>query len=214
MAALSRRTFLATTAALAAAAGLERVELGSALSLVPAADTDARTTLASTILHGPVVTGRYRRLTTGPGEAYLPRYDVLRRAGDPARTSRRRSLLYLGHLSDLHVIDAQSPGRIEPMIVQDHASWASAFHPQDPLSAHTTSAMVTAFSDAAAQPPHRRPDGGRGRHRRQRRHALLRSSCAGTSTSSTARPCDPASSGASYQGVQAWPEATWAYRPG
>lgn len=59
---------------------------------------------------------------------------------------------YLGHLSDLHVIDAQSPGRIEPTIVQDHPAWGSAFHPHDPLSPHATAAMVQAFSDARYSP--------------------------------------------------------------
>ena len=64
----------------------------------------------------------------------------------------RRSILYLGHLSDMHVIDAQSPGRIEPMIVQDHATWGSAFHPQDPLTVHVTAAMVKSFADNSVSP--------------------------------------------------------------
>ncbi|MCP6127593.1 hypothetical protein NL458_26325, partial [Klebsiella pneumoniae] len=45
-----------------------------------------------------------------------------------------------------------SPGRIEPMIVSDHAAWGSAFHPQDPLTVHVTAAMVKAFADARISP--------------------------------------------------------------
>src|ERR1019366_4153726 len=85
-------------------------------------------------------------------EPYLPRLDVLGHAANSGRAATRRSLLYLGHLSDMHVIDAQSPGRIEPMIVQDHAAWGSAFHPQDPLTVHVTAAMVKSFADLRVSP--------------------------------------------------------------
>ncbi len=91
--------------------------------------------------------GRYRTLTSGPGEPYLPRLDVLGRPPGTGRSRTRRSLLYLGHLSDMHVIDALSPGRIEPMIATDHSAWASAFHPQDPMTVHVLAAMTRALSE-------------------------------------------------------------------
>ncbi len=110
----------------------------------------AGSTLEQTVLQGSGGSGRYRTLVAGPGEPYLVRPDVLGRSPAAGRTAARRSLLYLAHLSDMHVIDAQSPGRIEPMIVQDHAAWGSAFHPQDPLTVHVTTAMVQAFATCAA----------------------------------------------------------------
>ncbi|MER5672939.1 TIGR03767 family metallophosphoesterase [Pseudonocardia alni] len=207
---LSRRRFLARTVALAALTGLDPGELGRALATPAPAETP--TTLRATILQGPATTGGYRTLVTGPGEPYVLRLDVLGRAPDPGRGARRRSLLYLGHLSDLHVIDAQSPARIEPMIVQDHAAWGSAFHPQDPMSVHTTAAMVTAFSDARYSPVTGAPMGA----------AVVTGDSADMHSSLELRwyidlmdggTVDPASAGPVFEGVQAWPEATWAYRP-
>jgi metallophosphoesterase (TIGR03767 family) len=228
---LSRRQFLARTAVLAAATGLSADYLGPRLASAAIPDRgsglgtfgrigsglgrsdEVPTTLLQTIRQGGITTGQYRALTTGPGEPYLPRLDVLRRSPAPARVSARRSLLYLGHLSDLHVIDAQSPGRIEPMIEQDYSAWGSAFHPQDPLSVHATAAMVQAFSDARYSPLTGQPMSA----------AIVTGDSADMHSDLELRwyidlmdgvAVDPASAGGTYQGVQAWAEAVWAYRPG
>ena len=112
------------------------------------APADAPSTLHQTILQRATRGDRYGTLVTGPGEPYVraPRHPA---AGGRAarRTTARRSLLYLGHLSDLHVIDSESPGRIEPMIVREHEVWGSAFHPQDALTVHVVAAMAKAFAD-------------------------------------------------------------------
>ena len=212
---LSRRQFLLRSALLAATTGLSiddlAPRLAGAATTAPSA-ADVPTTLLQTIRQGSVITSSYRGLTTGPGEPYIPRLDVLRAAPDAARTASRRSLLYLGHLSDLHVIDAQSPGRIEPMIVQNHPDWGSAFHPHDPLSPHATAAMVQAFSDARYSPLTGAPMGAAivtGDSADMHSHLELRwyiDLMDGLSV-------DPATSGTTFQGVQAWAEATWAYRP-
>ncbi|KAA9107605.1 TIGR03767 family metallophosphoesterase [Microbacterium rhizomatis] len=213
MGGLSRRRFLSGAAVLAAAWGMGIDELAPLLARASTDPGTVPSTLLQTILHGGITTGSYRTLTTGPGEPYIARLDVLRKGADASRTARRRSLLYLGHLSDLHVIDAQSPGRIEPMIVQDHSAWGSAFHPQDPLSPHTTAAMVQAFSDARVSPLTGAPMGAAvvtGDSADMHSHLELRwyiDLMDGLSV-------DPASAGPDYQGVQAWSEATWAYRPG
>lgn len=215
MAGLTRRQFLARASVLAAAAGIEFDTLApylSAGSANAAPLADIPTTLLQTILQGGIREGRYRTLVTGPGEAHVPRLDVLRAKPAASRTASRRSLLYLGHLSDLHVIDAQSPGRIEPMIVQDHAAWGSAFHPHDPMSVHTTAAMVKAFSDARYSPLTGAPMSAAivtGDSADMHSHLELRwyiDLMDGLTVSA-------ASAGSTYEGVQAWAEAVWAYRP-
>ena len=213
MTGLSRRQFLHATAAAAAATGLGFDVLAPQLARAATPPAGIPSTLLQTIRQGSLLSGKYRTLTTGPGEPYLPRIDVLRRSPSPARATARRSLLYLGHLSDLHVIEAQSPGRIEPMIVQAHAAWGSAFHPQDPLSPHATAAMVQAFSDARYSPLTGAPMSA----------AIVTGDSADMHSHLELRwyidlmdglAVDPATGGPTWQGVQAWSEATWAYRPG
>jgi metallophosphoesterase (TIGR03767 family) len=209
---LSRRQFIAHAAMLAAAAGLSLEELAPILA-ADAAPGEGPSTLLQTILQGAVQKGSYRTLVSGPGEPYLPRIDLLGRDPGRRRELTRRSLLYLGHLSDLHVIDAQSPGRIEPMILQDHAAWGSAFHPQDPLTVHVVSAMVKAFSDLRRSPLTGAPMGA----------AVVTGDSADMHSNLELRwyidmmdgkPVSPTSgAGKPFDGVQAWAEAVWAYRP-
>ncbi len=98
------------------------------------------------------------------------------------------------------------------MIVQDHDAWASAFHPQDPLSPHTTAAMVQAFSDARYSPLTGAPMGAAvvtGDSADMHSHLELRwyiDLMDGVAV-------DPATAGPEYEGVQAWSDALWAYRP-
>ncbi|QHC66846.1 TIGR03767 family metallophosphoesterase [Rathayibacter sp. VKM Ac-2759] len=210
---LSRRRFTTTVGLLAAASGLGLDRLGALLSAPVAAAAEAPSTLTQTILQGSVISGQYRGLRAGPGEPYVARIDVLRTAPAAGRTAARRSLLYLGHLSDLHVIDSESPGRIEPMIVQDHAAWGSAFHPQDALTVHATAAMVKAFADVRYSPLTGAAmeaaivtgdSADMHSHHELRWYIDILDGVSVTPSSG---------SGSVFEGVQAWPEAAWAYRP-
>lgn len=146
MTGLSRRTFLATAAGLSAAWALPRDSLARALS-APLVRGDGLTSVEQTVLVGPVRSGSYRTLTTGPGEPYYPRLDLTGAIPDPGRATRRRSLAYVGHLTDMHVIDAQSPARMEPMIAEDHSLWAGAFRPQDTLTTQVAASVVRSIAD-------------------------------------------------------------------
>ncbi len=70
------------------------------------------TTLASTVRRGARLSGGYTRLVAGPGEPHVLREDLGAKALR-GREGRRRSLLAFAHLTDIHVVDAQSPARVE-----------------------------------------------------------------------------------------------------
>lgn len=212
MTGLSRREFLTRVAALASVTGLNALALGAKLAAAPV--LPELSTLTQTIRQSARANRSYRTLVAGPGEDFIPRLDVLRRVPEAARTESRRSLLYLGHLSDLHLIDPQSPARLEPMIVQSHSTWAGAFHPQDSMSVHVNAATVKSFSDLRYSPVTGAPMGA----------AVVTGDSADMISHLELRwyidildglEVDP-NSGAPgrYEGVQAWPEAEWAYRPG
>jgi metallophosphoesterase (TIGR03767 family) len=70
------------------------------------------TTLDATVRRGAGLRGGYARLVRGPGEPHVVRQDLgaLARKG---REGRRRSLLAFAQLTDVHLVDAQSPARVE-----------------------------------------------------------------------------------------------------
>lgn len=213
MTGLSRRQFLARTAALASLTGLDATFLAGRLAAAPALP-DVPSTLTQTILQATKGSRKYRTLVGGPGEEFVPRFDVLRRKPDPARTTRRRSLLYLGHLSDMHLIDAQSPARIEPMIVQDHVTWAGGFRPQDTLTVHVAAATTKSFHDLRYSLVTGAPMGAAivtGDSADMHSHLELRwyiDILDGLEITPNSGSRDR------YEGVQAWSDAQWCYRPG
>lgn len=148
---ITRRAFLASTTALAAAFAIPREALGAVLA-EPLKPADVPTTLQQTIRHSSQSYKKYRTLVAAPGEPYVARLDVLKRNANPARTGRRRSLLYLGHLTDLHMIDAQSPARLEPMAGMSQSLWAGVVRPQDTMQTHTLTAMTNAMNAAKYSP--------------------------------------------------------------
>jgi metallophosphoesterase (TIGR03767 family) len=70
------------------------------------------TTLDRTLLRGQPGAGGYRPIVVGAGEPHLLRDDLV---GPPAarRNGHRRPIVSLGQLTDMHVLDAQSPARVE-----------------------------------------------------------------------------------------------------
>ena len=140
---ISRRNLLrggAVVAAVAAAGVTERRLFGGSDADVAAASTSgaAPTTADRTLVRGsPINAGGYVQVVAGPGEPHVVRTDI---GGAPAadRASRRRPLLSFGHLTDLHVVDAQSPARVEFLDRYNDTApsgpFAAAYRPHEMLS--------------------------------------------------------------------------------
>jgi metallophosphoesterase (TIGR03767 family) len=110
------------------------------------------TTLARTIVRP--AGGGYRRLTEGPGQAIVVRTEL--GPPQPGREDRRRPLAAFVQLSDLHLVDVQSPGRVE-LLDPFGQPYTAAFRPQEALSTQVASAMVSHLNGLAGGPVTGRP---------------------------------------------------------
>lgn len=152
MSGVSRRQFLNGVAATVAATGLPTAVVAKAFAAPLLPQTNAPSTLVQTIRQRTTGNRAYRTLVAASGEPYLPRLDILKREPDPGRANARRSLYYLGHLSDIHVIDAQSPARVEPLLAQNATTWAGSSRPQDTLTTNVLAQMVQAMNALSRSP--------------------------------------------------------------
>lgn len=152
MTGLSRRRFLQTAAVTAAALGLPMSRVGSAFAAPLAPALSAPSTLLQTIRQRSIGNLEYRTLVPNAGEPYLPRLDILKKSPSPGRAKTRRSLFYLGHLSDVHIIDAQTPARVEPLLAQSVATWNGSARPQDTMTVNVLSEMVTSLNALRVSP--------------------------------------------------------------
>ena len=188
--------------------------MGRALS-APLRAADAPTTLLQTIkLSAQPVRGDYRTLVAGAGEEFIPRYDILGREADAARSSARRSLYYFAHLSDIHVIDAQTPARMDAIQSIAPELFTDACRPQDTLTVHVLASVVDSVAAAQASTVTGAPLAS----------ALSTGDSADNLSQLETRWYIDildgkevlANSGAAgvYEGPQVWSEATYAYHPG
>ncbi len=114
------------------------------------------TTLDATVVRGAALNAQgYVRLASGPAEPHVVRGDLA--AAKPGRADTRHALLAFAHLTDIHVIDAQSPARVEfldryndgpgePLI------FGSAYRPQEVLTTQLADAIVGAVKQAGRGP--------------------------------------------------------------
>ena len=144
---ISRRRFLQGSAASAAAwwtaDALRAAERAWALVRSVAVRPEL-TTLASTFAPtGP--DGAYRRLGEVPGFPFEVR--TLGTDPKPGREDRRTALATVVHLTDIHLIDSESPARVE--FLDRYADpptnaipFSSAYRPQETLTGQVADAMV------------------------------------------------------------------------
>jgi len=152
---ISRRQLLGLGLVGSAAVAAESLLAPPALAR-PRRVRGAGTTLERTLLRGSPGAGGYRRIVAGPGEPHLLRADLLppEQLGRAARRDRRRrALIALGQLTDMHVLDAQSPARVEFLDRYDDPGsplasilpFEGAYRAQEMLTAHVADAMVRAL---------------------------------------------------------------------
>ncbi|MGI8666623.1 MAG: TIGR03767 family metallophosphoesterase [Jatrophihabitans sp.] len=119
------------------------------------------TTLARTLLPGtPAPGSRYRPIVVGPGEPHLVRTDLTGPAAAHRGHQRRRPLLALGQLTDIHVMDAQSPARVEFLDRYDDPGsplasvlpFDSSYRPHEMLTAQVADSMVRAMNQVHRGP--------------------------------------------------------------
>lgn len=148
---LSRRSFVTGFGTLAGAAALGLHTPGTARAVDQAlALTAARAVnVAGTTLEqaaAPVGSGTYRRLTAGPGYPLVVREDLA--AAQAGRDDRRTPVASLVQVTDLHMIDAQSPMRVEFL----HDITGSAFRPQEALGTQGGVSLVRRINSLGAGP--------------------------------------------------------------
>ncbi|MDP9067018.1 MAG: TIGR03767 family metallophosphoesterase [Actinomycetota bacterium] len=162
---MTRRDFLRATGAAAAGAalpGLWRPRLATALAAeLTVADL---TTLARTIVKGSALRegsmGKYYRLSEGPGEPHIVREELARRRSAGSQRdlgSARRPLLNFAHFTDIHIIDAESPARVEwfDRYSDDRCSsipFSSAQRPQETMTLQVLEAMIRQIRSIRVSP--------------------------------------------------------------
>ena len=156
---MDRRTFLRGAAGTGAAAGIGLWLPGRAgahprtlhVTVAPAVAPQG-TTLESTIVRAD--RPGYSRLLDGPAEATVVRTELAQ--ASPARGDRRRPLAAIIHLTDIHLIDAQSPVRVE-FLDGLGGPFTAAFRAQETLTVQIAASMVERLSQLPGGPVTGRP---------------------------------------------------------
>ena len=134
----------------------------SAWALDPIPANPAGSTLATTFVKGSPGPGGYRPVVLGPGEAYSVRNDLNLTLPTPAPAGSRTSLLAFAQITDVHIIDAQSPARVEYVDrFEDQYSpsdpviglLTSAYRPQEILTTQVADSMTRKINSFAAGAP-------------------------------------------------------------
>ncbi len=134
------------------------------------------TTVERTLLAGPAEAGGFRAIAPGSGEPYLLRTELVAgwpgtsrhvRAGASAdngaalrRPREPRPLLAFAHLTDVHIVDHQSPARVEFLDRYNDpgsrfagfANVSGSYRPNEMLSVQVADAMVRRINEIAVGP--------------------------------------------------------------
>lgn len=144
---MSRRQFIGLVGAVAALTGLPEASIAKALQDDERNALAARelTTLTETLGPGPAGNLGYRPVITRAGESHQVREDIV--GASTGRETRRVSLVNFVHLTDQHIVDVESPSRVEFLDRYNDGQcggmpFSSAHRPQEAASARITDAML------------------------------------------------------------------------
>ena len=121
------------------------------------------TTLDRTLATGAAGAGGYRPVIAASGEPHHVR-EGLDIAAEAGRASRRQGLISFVQLSDIHIVDAQSPLRLEwtdrlddPSPLPALGLFSSAYRPHEMLTGQVADSMVRAINRIGSGPVTGRP---------------------------------------------------------
>lgn len=157
---ISRRALIQSGVVIGGAAALTDLALSPAAWAVTGRLAPQHTTLAHTLVRGTPGTGGYAPVVVRAGEPHTVRTDLGATAG-AGRAATRTPVLSFVHLTDVHIVDEQSPMRVEYVDrLEDQYSpgdpilglLSSSYRPQEMLTLHVAEAMVHAINDVSAGP--------------------------------------------------------------
>ena len=120
----------------------------------PISDGDAArargTTVEQTLLRGQPGVGDYQPIVVQPGEPHVRRGELCPGSDQLARRDGRRGLFAFAHLTDVHLVDSQSPSRLEFLdryvdpgsLLASRVHIQGSYRPQEMLSVQVADAMV------------------------------------------------------------------------
>lgn len=161
---LTRRSLFRSGAVAGGVTAATTIPVVQGASAAPAAapvpaPTSTAGTLGTTLRRSPSAgAGGYRAIVTQPGEAHILRTD-LGVVPSVNRATERKPLIAFAQLSDVHVVDAQSPLRVEftdriddPSTLPSTGIFTSAYRAHEMLSGHIADAMVREINQIGTGP--------------------------------------------------------------
>lgn len=156
---MSRRNVLRSAAAVTGVAAVTPVIPSLAESAVAVPSGAAGTTLGGTFVRGTPNAKGYAKIVRQDGEPHVVRSD-LGITPAPGREACRTPLLAFVQFSDVHVVDHQSPARVEWLDRFEDPNdlglvpglLSSSYRPQELLTAQVADAMVRAVNDIKRGP--------------------------------------------------------------
>jgi metallophosphoesterase (TIGR03767 family) len=118
------------------------------------------TTVEQTLLRGQPGPGGYQPIVVGSGEPYVRRGELCAGSDEVTRGGERRGLIAFAHLTDVHLVDCQSPARVEYLDRyvdpgKALAPWVhiqGSYRPQEMLTVQVADAMVRRINEIGVGP--------------------------------------------------------------